>query len=71
MCRRTLCTLFAVLALLAATAWADSQIRIVRLSYVEGDVQLDEPPKFAHLPPRSTWHMLEQLNPLSWSCQSE
>ena len=41
MCRRTLCTLFAMLALFAGTTWAQSQIRIVRLSYVEGDVQLD------------------------------
>src|SRR4051812_11907098 len=41
MCRRILCTLFAVLALFASTTWADSQIRIVRLSYVEGDVRLD------------------------------
>lgn len=41
MSRRTLPFLFALLALSAATAWAQSQIRIVRLSYVEGDVQLD------------------------------
>ena len=41
MCRRTLCTLVALLSLSATTAWADSQIRIVRLSYTEGDVQLD------------------------------
>ena len=41
MCRRTLCTLFTVLALFAGTTWAQSQVRIVRLSYVEGDVQLD------------------------------
>ena len=41
MCRRTLCTLFAMLAIFAGTSWAQSQVRIVRLSYVEGDVQLD------------------------------
>src|SRR4030081_1452042 len=39
--RRMLCTLFAVLSLFAASAFADSQARIVRLSYVEGDVQID------------------------------
>lgn len=41
MSRRTLGILFALLALSAATAWAQSQIRIVRLSYTDGDVQLD------------------------------
>jgi hypothetical protein len=38
---RTVCTFFVTLALSASAAWAQSQIRIVRLSYVEGDVQLD------------------------------
>lgn len=38
--RKTL-TLAATICILAATAFADSQARIVRLSYVEGDVQLD------------------------------
>lgn len=33
--------LFAAALLLTSTAWADSQARIVRLSYLEGDVQLD------------------------------
>jgi uncharacterized protein DUF6600/FecR-like protein len=41
MSRRSLPMIFALLALSAATAWAQSQVRIVRLSYVEGDVQLD------------------------------
>ncbi len=41
MSRRSLPLIFALLALSAATAWAQSQVRIVRLSYVEGDVQLD------------------------------
>ncbi|MCU1305462.1 MAG: hypothetical protein JWN45_157 [Acidobacteriaceae bacterium] len=39
--RRMLCTLVAVLSLFAASALADSQVRIVRLSYVDGDVQMD------------------------------
>jgi hypothetical protein len=41
MFRRMLCTLFALLSLSAVSAFADSQVRIVRLSYVEGDVQID------------------------------
>jgi hypothetical protein len=34
-------TIFALVALLAAGAWADSRVRIVRLSYLQGDVSLD------------------------------
>src|SRR6185312_15506968 len=41
MSRRPLASVFALLSLFAATAWAQSQARIVRLSYVDGDVQLD------------------------------
>src|SRR4051812_8199235 len=38
---RAFCTFVVTLALSASAAWAQSQIRIVRLSYLEGDVQLD------------------------------
>src|SRR5436305_8663618 len=41
MFRRMLCTLFALLSLSVVSAFADSQARIVRLSYIEGDVQID------------------------------
>ncbi|MCU1284581.1 MAG: hypothetical protein JWO13_931 [Acidobacteriales bacterium] len=40
MSRRMLCIVFALLSLLAVPAWA-SQARAVRLSYIEGDVQID------------------------------
>ncbi|MCI0350227.1 MAG: FecR family protein [Acidobacteriales bacterium] len=40
--RKLALVLFALCAtLLPALSWADSQVRIVRLSYVEGDVQID------------------------------